>query len=115
MSEDLLLVEQRPPARIITLNRAHVSNALNLSLLQALEQAVDGVLHSEDLRLLIITGAGDRAFCSGADLKERLTMSEGEVRYFLSTIRRLLTKIEGLPLPVVAALNGVGHSHHGVN
>jgi enoyl-CoA hydratase/carnithine racemase len=107
MSEEVLLVEQRPPARIITLNRAHVRNALNLSLLQALEKAVDEVSYSRDLRLLIITGAGDRAFCAGADLKERLTMSEGDVRYFLSTIRRLLTKIEGLPLPVLAAVNGV--------
>jgi enoyl-CoA hydratase/carnithine racemase len=57
--------------------------------------------------VLIITGAGDRAFCAGADLKERLAMSEGEVRRFLSAIRRLFIKIEELPLPVLAAINGV--------
>ncbi|MGD8436623.1 MAG: enoyl-CoA hydratase-related protein, partial [Syntrophobacterales bacterium] len=44
---------------------------------------------------------------AGADLKERLAMSDGEVRRFLSAIRRLFTKIEELPLPVVAAINGV--------
>jgi len=107
MSADILWVEQRPPARIITLNRPQVRNALNLQLLQALEQAVDQVSFSRDLRVLIITGEGTRAFCAGADLKERLTMSEGEVRHFLYCIRRLFTKIEGLPLPVIAAINGV--------
>lgn len=107
MSTDILWVEQRSPARIITLNRPQVRNALNLQLLQALEQAVDQVRFSRDLRVLIITGVGTRAFCAGADLKERLTMSEGEVRHFLSSIRQLFTKIEGLPLPVIAAINGV--------
>jgi enoyl-CoA hydratase/carnithine racemase len=107
MSKEVLLVEHRPPARILTLNRHQARNALNLKLLQALEQAVDQASFSEDLRVLIITGAGDKVFCAGADLKERLTMSEGEVRHFLSSIRRLFTKIEGLPLPVLAAINGV--------
>ncbi len=107
MTEDILLVEERPPARILTLNRAQVRNALNLELLQALEQAVDEARFAEDLRILIITGAGDRAFCAGADLKERLGMSDDEVRGFLSSIRRLCLKIEGLPLPVLAAINGV--------
>jgi enoyl-CoA hydratase/carnithine racemase len=107
MPEQVLLVEHRPPVRIITLNRPQASNALNSQLLRELELAVDEVRSSEDLRVLIITGAGERAFCAGADLKERLTMSEDAVRSFLSTIRRLFTKIEELPLPVIAAINGV--------
>jgi enoyl-CoA hydratase/carnithine racemase len=107
MNENVLLVERRPPALIVTLNRPRVRNALNLQLLRALEQAVGQVSLSGDLRLLVITGSGDRAFCAGADLKERLTMSEAEVRGFLSSIRRLFNKIEGLPLPVIAAINGV--------
>ncbi len=107
MAEDVLLVEQRPPALIITLNRPQVRNALNSQLLQVLEQEVDQISFSKDLRVLIITGAGHSAFCAGADLKERLTMTEGEVRDFLSQIRRLLAKIEGLPLPVIAAINGI--------
>lgn len=107
MPEQVLLVEHRPPVRIITLNRLQASNALNSQLLRELELAVDEVRSSEDLRVLIITGAGEKAFCAGADLKERLTMSEDEVRSFLSTIRRLFAKIEELPLPVIAAINGV--------
>ena len=107
MSEQALLVEHRPPVRVLTLNRPQASNALNSQLLRELEEAVDQAHLSEDLRVLIITGSGERAFCAGADLKERLTMSEDEVRSFLSTIRRLFVKIEELPLPVIAAINGV--------
>jgi enoyl-CoA hydratase/carnithine racemase len=107
MSEKVLLIEHRPPVRILTLHRPQTRNALNSKLIQELESAIDEARFSEDLRVLIITGAGDKAFCAGADLKERLTMSDGEVRHFLSAIRRLFTKIEELPLPVVAAVNGV--------
>jgi enoyl-CoA hydratase/carnithine racemase len=107
MSEQVLLIEHRPPVQIFTLHRPEARNALNSKLIQELERAVDEVCCTEDLRVLIITGAGDRAFCAGADLKERLAMSEGEVRRFLSAIRRLFIKIEELPLPVLAAINGV--------
>ncbi len=107
MSTQVLLVEHRPPVRILSLNRPQAGNALNSQLLRELELAVDEARFSEDLRVLIITGTGDKAFCAGADLKERLTMSEGEVRGFLSAIRRLFTKIEELPFPVIGAINGV--------
>ena len=106
MSDQLLLVEHRPPFLILTLNRPEVRNALNFKLLQELERAVDEASSLEGLRVLMITGGGDKAFCAGADLKERLTMSETEVRSYLSAIRRLLIKIEELPLPVIAAING---------
>ena len=106
MSDHVILREYRPPFLILTLNRPEVRNALNSELLQELELAIDEAGLLEGLRVLIITGGGDKAFCAGADLKERLNMSESEVRSFLSAIRRLLIKIEELPLPVVAAING---------
>jgi enoyl-CoA hydratase/carnithine racemase len=106
MSDQVLLIEHRPPFLVLTLNRPEVRNALNSNLLQELEVAIEEASLLEDLRVLIITGGGDRAFCAGADLKERLTMSESEVRSFLSAIRRVLVKLEELPLPVIAAING---------
>ena len=106
MSDQVLLTENRPPFLILTLNRPEARNALNSKLLQELELAIDEASLSADLRVLLITGGGDRAFCAGADLKERLTMSESEVRSFLSAIRRLFVKIEELSLPVIAAING---------
>ena len=107
MAEDVLLVESRPPVRILTINRSKARNAINSQLLQALEQAVADVRSAKEIRVLIITGAGNRAFCAGADLKERLTLSETKVRRFLSTIRSLFVSIEELPLPVIGAINGV--------
>lgn len=106
MSDQVLIIEHRPPFLVLTLNRPEVRNALNSKLLQELEVAIEEASLLEDLRVLLITGGGDRAFCAGADLKERLTMSESEVRSFLSAIRRVLVKIEELPLPVIAAING---------
>lgn len=107
MAEDVLMVERKPPVCVLTLNRPKARNALNTRLLQALEQAVATVRSSKDLRALIITGFGTKAFCAGADLKERQTMSESEVRNFLYNIRCLFNDLEELPLPVIAAVNGV--------
>jgi enoyl-CoA hydratase/carnithine racemase len=59
------------------------------------------------VRVVIITGQGDKAFCSGADLKERATLSPIQVKEFITTIRNLFTAIEQLPQPVIAAINGV--------
>jgi enoyl-CoA hydratase/carnithine racemase len=57
--------------------------------------------------VVIITGAGDRAFCAGADLKERATLSPIQVKAYIFTIRNLFTAIEQLNKPVIAAVNGV--------
>jgi enoyl-CoA hydratase/carnithine racemase len=59
------------------------------------------------VRVVIITGSGDRAFCSGADLKERATLSPIQVKEYIYTIRNLFTAIEQLNKPVIAAVNGV--------
>ena len=107
MREEVLLSESHPPVCLLTLNRPRMSNAFNVQLLQELERAVAEARFAENLRVLVITGAGTRTFCSGADLKERLTMSEAEVRRFLFSIRRLFNDLEALPLPVIAAINGV--------
>jgi enoyl-CoA hydratase/carnithine racemase len=58
------------------------------------------------LRCVVVTGAGDKAFCAGADLKERARMSADEVHAFHRGLRGALRAIEGVPQPVIAALNG---------
>ena len=104
MTEDVLLVERRPPVCLLTLNRPRMSNSLNVQLLQALEQAVAEARYAENLRVIVITGAGTKAFCSGADLKERLSMSEGDVRHFLFVIRRLFNDLDNPVLSLVSSL-----------
>ena len=107
MDDNILLAEEDGGTLTLTLNRPGVMNSLNFPLLQALRDRIEAVRFRSDIRDVIITGSGSKAFCAGADLKERLAMSDGEVRRFLSAIRRLFTKIEELPLPVLAAINGV--------
>lgn len=107
MSDPILLVEERDQVAILTLNRPAVMNSFSFDLLRALKEQVDAVRFRSDLRVVVIAGAGEKAFCAGADLKERATLSPVEVKQFIYTIRNLFTEIENLNKPVIAAVNGI--------
>jgi enoyl-CoA hydratase/carnithine racemase len=107
MNEKVLLVEQSDQVRLLTLNRPKVMNSFNFDQLKALEQQIEDLRFNTDIRVVIITGAGEKAFCAGADLKERATLSPMKVKEFIFTIRNLFTAIEQLNKPVIAAVNGV--------
>ncbi|MDZ7758931.1 MAG: enoyl-CoA hydratase-related protein [Desulfovermiculus sp.] len=89
------------------LNRPQVMNSLNFDLLRALDEQIRKVRFRSDIRVLIITGAGEKAFCAGADLKERAGMTPTQVKEYIFTIRNLFSEIENLNKPVIAAVNGV--------
>jgi len=103
----VLMTEERDGIAILTLNRPEVMNSFNFELLHALKEEIDTLKFKPGIRVVIITGAGQQAFCAGADLKERTTMSELQVKSFIFTIRNLFTSIEYLNKPVIAAINGV--------
>jgi len=107
MGEDVLLVKEADGVVTLTLNRPEVMNSLNFQLLFALRDAVESVRFRRDIRVVIITGAGDKAFCSGADLKERATLAPEKVKEYIYTIRTLFTAIAQLNTPVIAAVNGI--------
>jgi enoyl-CoA hydratase/carnithine racemase len=107
MNEQVLKQEMIGQTAVLTLNRPEVMNSFNFSLLYALKEAVEGLRFRTDARAVIITGAGEKAFSAGADLKERAGMSQDDVRRFIYTIRDLFTDIEALNKPVIAAVNGV--------
>jgi methylglutaconyl-CoA hydratase len=90
----------------LTLNRPQARNAISRQVLDDFETLLAAVDAASEARTVIITGAGDKAFCAGADLKERAGMSPAEVGNFLTTINRLFTAIENFRLPVIAAMNG---------
>ncbi len=90
-----------------TLNRPERMNALSRAVLRKLGQLARDAASDASLRVLIITGAGERAFCAGADLKERRGMTEDEVREALPLYREAFGAIERLPCPTLAAVNGV--------
>lgn len=104
---DVLVVEKREAIATLTLNRPDRMNAFNLAALDALRAALDDLYVDRSVRAVIVTGAGEKAFCAGADLKERAGMSPDQVRRFLKQIREALTDLENLPKPVIAAVNGV--------
>ncbi len=107
MNDPILLTEMRDQVAEITLNRPAVMNSINFDLLKALKATIAEIRFDSDVRVVIITGAGERAFCSGADLKERATLSPVQVKTYIFTIRNLFTEIEQLNKPVIAAINGV--------
>lgn len=92
---------------ILTLDRPEVFNCLNMETLVALRQWIAQLSQDKDTRVVIVTGAGDKAFCSGADLKERRTMTEQQVQLYIRTIRDTFSELEKLPKPVIAAINGL--------
>jgi enoyl-CoA hydratase len=102
-----LVVTQRGAVALVTLNRLGVHNALNAAVLAALDDAVDRIVTDGQTRALVLTGAGDKAFCSGADLDELSGLSATEAHLVLSTGQRLFRKLETVPIPVIAAVNGL--------
>lgn len=107
MSEQPILMQKEGQTAILTLNRPESFNSISRGMLAALHEAVLELRFDEELRTVIITGAGEKAFCSGADLKERVTMTQPEVRRYIHTIRSLFAMVEEMPVPVIAAVNGI--------
>ncbi len=107
MNAPVLSVEEENGVAVLTLNRPDVMNSLNFPLLHALREQVESVRFNPEIRVMIITGAGEKAFCAGADLKERAGLSPEQVKQYIFTIRNLFTAIEQLNKAVIAAVNGI--------
>lgn len=106
MSTDLL-VERDGPLLRLTINRPARRNALALALLETIGTTLSAHADEDDLRAVLITGAGDRAFAAGGDLKELDGIRDEDDTYAMARLgRSALDRIRDFPLPVVAALNG---------
>jgi methylglutaconyl-CoA hydratase len=101
-----IVVEQRAQAAWITLNRPDAMNALSRGMVAELGGVVRELRGDSSVRALVITGAGDKAFCAGADLKERRAMTLDETRAFLAELNGAFNEIVAFPAPVIAAING---------
>ncbi|MFN2747411.1 MULTISPECIES: enoyl-CoA hydratase [Bacillus] len=106
MEPNLQFSIQQQSVAVLTLNRPQARNALSLALLDELKNALRDIQSNPDIRCVIITGKGDRAFCAGADLKERAQMSRLEAKQAVSLIQNVFRETDRLPQPVIAALNG---------
>jgi enoyl-CoA hydratase/carnithine racemase len=110
---DMLMKERTEEGiLILTLNRPDAMNCFNFDLLAILGETIREANFDMNLRCIVITGAnaGDDpkkwSFSTGADLKERRTLTEDQVRRFIFTIRNTFTAVEQVRVPVIAAING---------
>lgn len=92
--------------QVWTIDSESNRNAISRAMRAELEELVIRANEDRGLRAVVLTGAGNKAFCAGADLKERATMDEEEVRTFLKDMRRTFRSLELSPKIFVAAING---------
>jgi len=103
-SDELVLVEHRGPVSILTVNRPDKRNALSLAAIERLRSRLSKLAGRAELRAVILTGAGEKAFVAGADIAE---LRERGVEEALAGINAsLFREVEEFPWPVIAALRG---------
>lgn len=98
--------EQKGNLAFITLNRPDAMNAFNYDMLLELGQVVESIRINPDIRVVVFTGAGEKAFSVGADLKERKTLTDQHVKRNIYKIGEVFSTIENLPQPTIAMING---------
>jgi 3-hydroxypropionyl-coenzyme A dehydratase len=102
----LLDLQSDKDIAIIKINRPEVLNALNKEVMSELSAAIDIVGADGKIKVLIITGTGERSFCAGADIRYVVNIDPIEAERYATFIHTLLNKIENLEKPVIAAING---------
>ena len=107
MSYDNVRVEARPDGITwIRIDRPKALNAFNTRTLREFEHALDAARDDPGLRVLVVSGGGDKAFVAGADIAEMATMGSQQGRTFSVLGHRVFDKLESLPVPTIAAVNG---------
>ena len=106
MSFDNLLIERDGATAIVTINRPAVLNALNTQTLDELRRAILELQRDEGVRVVILTGAGEKSFVAGADINELAVQTPTSGREHALAGQHVLDLIENLGKPVIAAING---------
>jgi enoyl-CoA hydratase len=101
-----LIYEKKDQIGILTINRPQKLNAISNELTAELKRFLDEVEGDEDLRVLIVTGAGDKAFVAGADINELVERDARSGRRISRERQDIFSRIENLQVPVIAAVNG---------
>ena len=103
----MLRAERRGGVEILTIDRPHAGNAISAGLTTELLEALGRLAEDRGLHAVVVTGAGDRFFCAGGDVKEyRAIATPEELDARFERTRRAMDMLEALPCPVVAAVNG---------
>ncbi|TAF34597.1 MAG: enoyl-CoA hydratase [Cytophagales bacterium] len=106
MQFDNLLLNLQDGVLTITINREKKLNALNIQTIEELGKAFDYVYDTADVKAVILTGAGEKAFVAGADISEIAALTDINARKFVENGQNVFAKIENCPKLVIAAING---------
>ncbi len=106
MAYENIIFELSDGIATITFNRPKALNALNEALLKEFSQTLDDIAKNEDVRVLILTGAGEKAFVAGADITELSTFNTLQAKAFSQKGHKTIDKLQELAIPVIAAVNG---------
>jgi len=101
-----ILLEKKGLYAVATINRPKALNALNSEVLQDLNELVDIVNADEEIRALVLTGSGEKSFVAGADIGEMSTLTKAEGEAFGKKGNDVFRKLETMPIPTIAAING---------
>lgn len=106
MTDSPLLIADHDAVRVITVNRPDKLNALDSATLDALHAAFDAAAGDPAVRALVLTGAGPKAFVAGADIAEMAGLTPVQARDFSLRGQRMMRRVEKMPKPVIAMVNG---------
>lgn len=108
MTSEVLRVERRGPAALLTIHRPHAGNSISGEVTRALDDAVTDLEGDRELVAIVISGAGDKFFSAGGDIKQyRELATREQLQAAFQRPRRLMDRLEALPVPVIAAVNGI--------
>ncbi len=106
MTYSNIMFETTDGISTITFNRPKALNALNSDLLDELDRALQDISGNEEIRVLVLTGAGEKAFVAGADITELAKLDTLSAKVFINKGLSIINKIAELPIPAIAAVNG---------
>ena len=106
MAYENIIYQAEDGIATITFNRPKALNALNPALLEEFSQALDEIAADENIRVLILTGAGDKSFVAGADINVLATFNSLSAKNFSQNGHAIIAKLQELPIAVIAAVNG---------
>lgn len=106
---NLVSVEHRGPIAMVMLCRPEVHNALDHDMIRALTSCLEELSRDTSVRVIVLCGAGEEAFCAGADMKQLAESSDDDLRNILADTRRLFRILANLSLPTIAAVHGLAH------
>jgi enoyl-CoA hydratase len=107
MDSPFVIAERRDSLAIIRLNRPEKLNALSREMIVTLNDIFSNLERQSDVRAIVLTGAGDNAFCAGADIGELTGLDKDQARDVSERGQALFNQIEGYSVPVIAAINGI--------